>query len=147
MQASSGTIVTVALALALILGACSGGDGASDTTARTDDTVVGISDLTSGVVELAVDPESPGYIVPIDPASEYITALCTIDFDAAYASDAPIANVLEQLRLVPTGDSDEAAELEGIVDVLQSVDGTQLNDTNAFAAVIEVGVILEARCG
>jgi hypothetical protein len=166
MPARFRTFVAATAAVALVLGACSGGDDTSDTTtvdtsvdtngtSNTDDpggtdgdtTPTDTADPTGGVVEPAVNPDDPGFIAPIDPASEYVTSLCAVDFDAAYASDDPIGNVLEQLRAVPTDDADQAAELAGIVEVLESVDSTQVDDPDTFAAIIEIGVILEARCG
>lgn len=130
-------------AIFVVLGACSGTDETqgTDEPTSTTDTSVAIA------AEPAFDSDHPDYLAPVDRESDYVTALCSLDFDAAYAAADPVGKVIEQLRSVPTEDVAQSDELTSMIDTLESVDDTSVDDPDSFAAILEVGVVLEARCG
>lgn len=125
--------------------ACSGTDQAASATTGAPATVE--VETRHDLEEFGDPANAPGYLVPIDPGSAYVRALCTIDFLAMMEADDQLSMITEAMTALPAEGEVQQAERQRLVDMVDSIgDVDGLGDPAALAVVAEIGDVLRTRC-
>ncbi len=140
MRHKSRNLGALILGFVLLVSACGGDDDdtSPDTTATTSEAQAGPSEAAgTGVHEL----------VALSSDSEYVQALCSIDFFPEVTEDQqedPMDDIIEQIRALPTSRAEENNEVEWMVARLEAFQATE--DPATSDDLPAVAAVMRARC-
>lgn len=129
--------LVLAVALALLAGACSGGGDGSDGEAAVDlapDGGVGV--VAPGMIEL----------VSLGDGSPYVAGLCALDLFHPGDVDDPIVWLIGEVEALPTGSVVEGEELAWVVERLRAAQEHEADDERITEELSAVAALLRARC-